>query len=96
MEFDNLARITCYRNSVKLQRVLWLLIWVYMSLNLKDRWMTRIMTGGLKSENQRGYKGRMAIAAAGTRVPASICIPLSVQFAFPFHTNCNNFVKHQF
>ncbi|MFS7999012.1 hypothetical protein Hanom_Chr12g01160951 [Helianthus anomalus] len=66
-----------------------------MSLNLKDRWMTRIMTGGLKSRNQRGYNGRMAMAATGTRVPTSICIPLSVQFAFPFNKNYNNFVKHQ-
>ncbi|KAJ0902502.1 putative pelota/DOM34 domain-containing protein [Helianthus annuus] len=47
-----------------------------MSLNLKDRWMTHIMTGGLKSGNQHEYKGRMAMAATGTRVTASICIPL--------------------
>ncbi|MFS8029807.1 hypothetical protein Hanom_Chr17g01526661 [Helianthus anomalus] len=58
--------------------------------------MTHIITGGLKSGNQRGYKRRMAMAATRNRVPTSICIPLSVQFAFSFHTNYNNFVKHQF
>ncbi|KAM0069194.1 hypothetical protein Hdeb2414_s0002g00081461 [Helianthus debilis subsp. tardiflorus] len=47
--------------------------------------MTRIMTGGLKSGNRHGYKGQMATAAARTRVPTSICTPLSVQFVFPFH-----------